>query len=97
MIPPLINQIVRFVNRTNRPVIASPLSGDQSKDWLRSTWFFTDEFYTCVELRDANPGVIASWNAGSFAAPLQATTEWVMHQHRAYRQMHLETLEEPRR
>ncbi|TVR50394.1 MAG: hypothetical protein EA425_10085 [Puniceicoccaceae bacterium] len=40
-----------------------------------------DSFYIRVELRGQDQNVIASWNAGTFAAPLQATTNWVMHQH----------------
>jgi hypothetical protein len=40
-----------------------------------------DSFYIRVELRDQNQNVIASWNAGTFAAPLLATDKWVLHQH----------------
>jgi len=40
-----------------------------------------DSYYIKVELRDANQNVLASWNRGTLAAPLQATTDWVLHQH----------------
>jgi hypothetical protein len=40
-----------------------------------------DSYYIKVELRDANQNVIATWNQGTLADPLTATTNWVLHQH----------------
>ena len=40
-----------------------------------------DSYYIKVELRDQNQNVIATWNQGTLAAPLQATADWVLHQH----------------
>lgn len=53
--------------------------GEAISSWMNNN--IADSFYIKVELRDVNQNIIASWNRGTFAAPLQATTEWVLHQH----------------